>query len=1683
MGSPIYTLNPQTDHNYDEDYEDFELEDDDVNRSDGKESSSLSSSVREGEDASISPKQRKSTRKFKGIAKAVGKVRARSLYKFKQNICGDLFGNNQNEEGMLYASRAQNFGSGSPEVAQRMNPSSVNKIEGDSEKISIFDSEMGYWSETSDSGGSDTDTRGLTGKSSKAEDRQRLAQTLNNWCVDEENTSYMLEEGGLEKLVSLSTEEDRKIKKNCAQAFNRLCASLSVREILLKRDVVPALVSLAYTLKSPKRGFDCAEAMVKLTLCDSSEEVLVNGGAVAAFVSLMSLGASEVAPVCVQGLFNLTCGGGESWHNTDKVIKSIINLPFTKKIDPRPTVCKAMLNCALVYRLRPRLIEEGCVQIMDTFVNHMSQDITSKTVCSQVFYLLSCSRNCRSDIVVKGAMKTINRLTREDNEEIHFFCASTLAKLSMDRSSRHRMADDGAFEALQRMLSQKGNDRVHTRCAETLANLSTFPDLIETLVNSNGIKMLVSLCGGTNLDAKHYCGTAFCNVLKEERCHPMIIEAGALGPLMTLSLDEHMAGDLELATSLAYALYNISCGGIHAITAVIKGGVIKCLVKFSEHESLMIRERVAAAVCNLALSKYVDESNNETIVQMMIKQNVLEAIVNMMDDKEEIKSMPEVTQQCVTALAIVAHDPASHPTIVKRGCIETLVGLGNFSTDTETKQICAVVLSVLSFGEESLQKLIDCDGLPAVIRLSQEKSTLTRQHCAVSLCNISATDAGLEKMLKEEVKIVEVLAKLSNTYSEEAQQDCAKCLCNLTSVESAVLKLQKQGAIQAIMMIAMVRAVDPLTNQYCAKSMLNLLNEESMEEILDEGILQTIGQFCLEDDETMLSTCARVLCVCSTTKSGRGHIVHRRKTLSGLFSLIRSSCRETQLFCAKAVTNLMGCDSSRTITANSGGLTVLRILTTLDDYCNDVAELAATNVGDDVVEARHAELRDMKHACETKFCATLVDVVNEDKCHEHILNENICTVLVMLCQSSNDSSAIAAVRALVAFAFHKSLRNNMIETGVVTTVVWLVLSGQYLGSSSEDFARILTYLSFDSPNRAKMVTAHAVPALIVLAKRVREDSIVNALVAQALQNFSWSKSSRVRVVEDGAARLLTQLILASHQDSVKKDREVAESCAVAFANLSAVEELRPHLIEGGIVSALATIVDHNLIKENKELIWRMSAIVYHMSLSPAIRYEVCLQGGVKIVHKLSSIANDAGKQFCAAAICNISKSKRSREQTVKDGAVDCLIHLADNPNNITRKYCAIGLGNLSACAKVEGGTVKSLLAMNTVIGSPNSTSKLADLNEDSKHEEKVADGNGKSLMRKLKMAVQTGIIVDKQHEEDFPEDELTHLPPPLDAHYGNEEDHNEYLARIALVKGGLLTIQYEKYKAGKAAFNLPPPQPNPVDSNFIAKDSEENGNKLGEAVVVNEFSKLTSMKKGGMIPKLSPIEEMKIYEAYKASAAGEMARKKLGKSASGVSDVYSEGDFEDDDEYAEEDEAFEDDDNEEEIIDRKSKRSSQKRGSFREEKKKIAGDSAIPAAPRVAGSKGMLEDGLEESKGGASSIAANSKAGRRRSSSIAKQKAVDGDSALERLDSNLKKKKVSVAGIAKKNLLPPAVKSSAMSNNMPSPQVPIFPPARQYEVRDFETEENQQLLEEAMSAAREGMIKEKERRERKRGRK
>ena len=167
-------------------------------------------------------------------------------------------------------------------------------------------------------------------------------------------------------------------------------------------------------------------------------------------------------------------------RRSSKVIKSVLNLSFTDDIDPRPIIVNAMCNTSNSFRLCPRLIEEGSIQILEGYVPRIL-DPAIITTCAHVLYNLSTNRAVRSDMIVKGAVRVCLKIVNMPgvSDDCLFLAAKALGNMSLDRSSRKKNVGDGFVKILTSLVNRNGVEkRVHAACAEAMAHLSVFQDLI-----------------------------------------------------------------------------------------------------------------------------------------------------------------------------------------------------------------------------------------------------------------------------------------------------------------------------------------------------------------------------------------------------------------------------------------------------------------------------------------------------------------------------------------------------------------------------------------------------------------------------------------------------------------------------------------------------------------------------------------------------------------------------------------------------------------------------------------------------------------------------------------------------------------------------------------------------------------------------------------------------------------------------------------------------------------------------------------------------------------------------------------------------------------------------------------------------------------------------------------------------
>ena len=808
-----------------------------------------------------------------------------------------------------------------------------------------------------------------------------------------------------------------------------------------------------------------AAAICNLTLCEGGEAKMVNDGAVIALRMILGHQVannprSNISSICVQALFNLTCVT-EIYAGLETVIKALIALVPTGTIDPRSVTATACCNCSNFFKLRVRMLEAGAVQVLTNVGSSKPRSLedgsgggggggdksergvlpivsvegieASKDLAYHAavcFHNMATARSCRADMVIRGAASVMVSLSDNTTSlELLHCVAATLQKLALDVSSRKRIIKDGAVRAIYNVISAPGakdNKKTAYQCAMTLYNLSAFEDCVLDIVRDGAIETLVDLCAVPDYQTRSSCATAFCNILSNEQVHDIILRSRALPTLFSVA---EQVSEASIVEPLSFAFHNLSCGG-STRKAAVAAGIVAPLVGFSHFREPSILRCCSAALCNLA-------AVNDNI-EKMVSDGVLGALSRML-----LSGTPEVTSLCSGALATIAYDHASHEELVKQGLLCSVVkACIDKNCDANTRQACCSVLASLSFFPQSRIPMRDLGVIPGFMtpefmQIARADEAGTGRRCATVLCNLACETVLRKEMVDSGV--VSVMDDLSNTYSENTLQDCAKCFCNLSCDPETPVPMVEQGAVLTLMMICMVRSVSDTTKLMCAKALLNLVTPSTLTMILGTGIVHALASLSSIECEETMDICAELFCVVSCNEEGRGVIAERQSTLQGLFSLMRSKSKETQVTCGKAVCNLLRYPESQMATAKSGALLVIKVLATLGSEETEVT------------------------------CAEALAMLSlDDKSRSIVINERACSVLVMLTQSAQPATVLAAVRAMSCLSYHKRLRAPLIEAGTVSSLLCIVLNGRYMDEIMEDCARTLCYLSISHSNREQV---------------------------------------------------------------------------------------------------------------------------------------------------------------------------------------------------------------------------------------------------------------------------------------------------------------------------------------------------------------------------------------------------------------------------------------------------------------------------------------------------------------------------------------------------------------------------------------------------------------------------------------
>jgi len=1256
---------------------------------------------------------------------------------FDKKICGHIFSSSSNKagnlKGMLYRSRLKQFQqdmhdaemdatkselgfSTTPrEDADEMDKDVAEDASDCTDKMSVGqrDSKLANHLRSSDFPSLQQDS--FEDESESDDDAgellnnaQRMAHTLNNWCRTETNMQHMIKEQGVKVLVLLSQkgQEDFNILKYCVSAFHRISRVAKHRRALLEGGAVNALLSLSNgCMQFRHTGVArlCAGALVNLSLFGGGERTVAeDGGSYALINNLMPLNEAKLAPLCLQGLFNLSCVKESQWHekSIEKVLRSLLSVTQSEKIDSREIVAKGLCNCSQFLKLRLKMLDEGAVRVLSNILcptrknkeEPLPLDNDSKYAAMMALYRMAAARICRAEMVSKGIMKVLRELAMQETEGRVMLClAATLQNLAQDSNSKLRMVKEGALLVVSHVLERTIiNSRNGTSPSHSFKNQPRGAKFLRGSSNSvlpgspqytpeNECLEVYKLLSSTlhHLSKEHACISPMVSVPRRQEGRSSYVNElersrGAIPCLVDLCQEGDQTTHANCLYTFCHMLlepeankHMLSTNAMKILLELIdtyndENDDYSLMLSYalyhickitSSHEQIMglgiVRTLVRFCV-EEGMADTVQEECASALGLLSYQESIEDASVTTVDEvsSPEIEKNPIRNQSLSNAdssallISQRAFDKVQH--VVERGAVQALVSLlTQYAPPKQVALQATVCLAILAHDQHHTQHFLDGETITAVADAALEKHTelQTIQASCSFLASLSFHPKA--RALMVENKIVDTLLKLATMDDKRVQRHCATCFCNLSVEEQHRGLMVGKGVVPKL---------SEISNSY---------NEETQED------------------------CARCLCnlschagtIITMVNQGAVHALM-------MIVMVRSVQEVTKHLCAKALLNLMD-DSSMSFLLKEGVVQAF-------------AELAASQTNEDTLEicakalcmfscfpGGRRKLTERKRTMEGLFALTHSSrIETKNDCCKAVCN------LVMFSESCERAGATGALGVLKVLATLPLPSDDPISLDIQTRVPYAMAI-----MVENEAARIM------------MTKEDAVGILIYLTRSLEEEVVVAAV--RALTCFAYHKTMRKPMVKAGACGALAQLILRLDQ---KQDwvALLREDMARALCYMSVPIPNRSMMcIEHGVVAVVV------LARRSAQIpvVEALTALTLQY-LSWSIRSQPTLltEGGVQLLIELVFKQERANKPLgtdleiardCITVCANLSTREEFRLPLVQLRAVEAMSHIVslkeaegrETVRSIIRFIWYLSLSKELVTAIVQQGATHVLVAL------------------------------------------------------------------------------------------------------------------------------------------------------------------------------------------------------------------------------------------------------------------------------------------------------------------------------------------------------------------------------------------------------
>lgn len=244
--------------------------------------------------------------------------------------------------------------------------------------------------------------------------------------------------------------------------------------------------------------------------------------------------------------------------------------------------------------------------------------------------------------------------------------------------------------------------------------------------------------------------------------------------------------------------------------------VVDVLFKMTRSDDIVVRELVAACLCNISIDAQCRVA--------LITKGVVDVIASLSGATSE-----RIQELCAKSICNLTCTIDMHEEMIKNNILQTTLMISLVrSVSNTTKQLCArALLNMVT--DANLKSIVEAGVIRAFSTLCLLDDTITQHICARAFLMLSATDVGRVEIVQKRT-VIQSLFSLVKAISGKTRVLMGKAVFNLLSNESSRTPLIEAGALSVLKIISTLEYED--LREGAARVVVSLARTSELEKYL-----------------------------------------------------------------------------------------------------------------------------------------------------------------------------------------------------------------------------------------------------------------------------------------------------------------------------------------------------------------------------------------------------------------------------------------------------------------------------------------------------------------------------------------------------------------------------------------------------------------------------------------------------------------------------------------------------------------------------------------------------------------------------------------------------------------------------------------------------------------------------------